>query len=123
MDENENIDKRISNFQKMNLAIDLEISIEKLEKLIRYERRRNRKIKNKDKIQLNKENAFRTLKNFYYNIRSHPNKTDIEILSNELNMDTKKIRNWFTRERFRANTEKKIKQIISASSSTNVSTF
>jgi hypothetical protein len=123
LDENENIDKRISNFQKMNLAIDLEISIEKLEKLIRYERRRNRKIKNKDKIQLNKENAFRTLKNFYYNIRSHPNKTDIEILSNELNMDTKKIRNWFTRERFRANTEKKIKQIISASSSTNVSTF
>jgi hypothetical protein len=123
LDENENIDKRISNFKKMNLAIDLEISIEKLEKLIRYERRRNRKIKNKDKIQLNKENAFRTLKNFYYNIRSHPNKTDIEILSNELNMDTKKIRNWFTRERFRANTEKKIKQIISASSSTNVSTF
>ena len=123
MDENENIDKRISNFQKMNLAIDLEISIEKLEKIIRYERRRNRKIKNKDKIQLNKENAFRTLKNFYYNIRSHPNKTDIEILSNELNMDTKKIRNWFTRERFRANTEKKIKQIISASSSSNVPTF
>ena len=97
--------------------------IEKLEKIIRYERRRNRKIKNKDKIQLNKENAFRTLKNFYYNIRSHPNKTDIVILSNELNMDTKKIRNWFTRERFRANTEKKIKQIISASSSSNVPTF
>ena len=55
----------------------------------------------------NKENQTRILQMYYNNIGCYPKKTDIQKISNELNMDTKKVRSWFNRERYRKNCENK----------------
>ncbi len=55
----------------------------------------------------NKENQTRILQMYYNTIGCYPKKTDIQKISEELNMDKKKVRSWFNRERHRKNLEKK----------------
>jgi hypothetical protein len=53
----------------------------------------------------NKENQTRILQMYYNSIGCYPKKKDIQKISEELNMDKKKLRSWFNRERHRKKLE------------------
>ncbi len=94
---NDHSGRRILRGEKIQMAQELEVSLERLEHLIKNEIRRNKQIKKKNLY--SKHNIIRKLKKFSTYITLYPEATDIYNLSKELNMDRKKISSWFKRER------------------------
>ena len=107
---NEHSERRILRGEKIQMAQELQVSLEKLEQLIKNEIRRNKQIKKKNLY--SKHNMIRKLKNFSTFITLYPEATDIYNLSIELNMDRKKISSWFQRERAKIERDKKVEKIF-----------
>ena len=107
---NEHSERRILRGEKIQMAQELQVSLEKLEQLIKNEIRRIKQIKKKNLY--SKHNMIRKLKNFSTFITLYPEATDIYNLSKELNMDRKKISSWFQRERAKIERDKKVEKIF-----------
>ncbi len=107
---NDHSGRRILRGEKIQMAQELEVSLERLEHLIKNEIRRNKQIKKKNLY--SKHNIIRKLKNFSTYITLYPEATDIYNLSKELNMDRKKISSWFKRERAKLERDKKVEKIF-----------
>ena len=108
---NENSERHIHRGEKMNMAMELQVSIEKLEHLIRNEIRRKNLIRKKNRY--GKEFSTRKLKFFFTQISAYPRKEDIYNLSQELKMDTIKIIDWFKNERKRQRRDNLLKKAFS----------
>jgi hypothetical protein len=108
---NENSERHIHRGEKMNMAMELQVSIEKLENLIRNEIRRKNLIRKKNRY--GKEFSTRKLKFFFTQISAYPRKEDIYNLSQELKMDTIKIIDWFKNERKRQRRDNLLKKAFS----------
>ncbi len=108
---NENSERHIHRGEKMNMAMELQVSIEKLENLIRNEIRRKNLIRKKNLY--GKEFSTRKLKFFFTQITAYPRKEDIYNLSQELKMDTIKIIDWFKNERKRQRRDNLLKKAFS----------
>jgi hypothetical protein len=103
--------KDISQFDRTNLAIDLKISFEILEKHLKLEVARNRRIQKMGGEKLKSLNIEK-LKNFYKTTSNHPDEDSLKYLSDQLNMDRKTILKWFNNERYKNRNENKMKTIL-----------
>ena len=103
--------KDISQFDRINLAIDLKISFEILEKHLKLEVARNRRIQKMGGEKLKSLNIEK-LKNFYKTTSNHPDEDSLKYLSDQLNMDRKTILKWFNNERYKNRNENKMKTIL-----------
>ena len=103
--------KDISQFDRINLAIDLKISFEILEKHLKLEVARNRRIQKMGGEKLKSLNIEK-LKNFYKTTSNHPDEDSLKYLSDQLNMDRKTILKWFNNERYKNRNENKMKKIL-----------
>ena len=103
--------KDISQFDRINLAIDLKISFEILEKHLKLEVARNRRIQKMGGEKLKSLNIEK-LKNFYKTTSNHPDEDSLKYLSDQLNMDRKNILKWFNIERYKNRNENKMKKIL-----------
>jgi len=103
--------KDISQFDRINLAIDLKISFEILEKHLKLEVARYRRIQKMGGEKLKSLNIEK-LKNFYKTTSNHPDEDSLKYLSDQLNMDRKTILKWFNNERYKNRNENKMKKIL-----------
>ena len=103
--------KDISQFDRINLAIDLKMSFEILEKHLKLEVARNRRIQKMGGEKLKSLNIEK-LKNFYKTTSNHPDEDSLKYLSDQLNMDRKTILKWFNNERYKNRNENKMKTIL-----------
>ncbi len=93
--------KDISHFDKLNLAIDFGISFESVEKHLKLEFARIRRVQKMDNERLKKIDDIEKLKNFYNTVSIYPDNNTLKYRSDNLNMDRKKILRWFRNERHR----------------------
>jgi hypothetical protein len=109
--------KDVSHFDKLNLAIDFGISFESVEKHLKLEFARMRRIQKMDNERLKKIDDIEKLKNFYNTVSIYPDNNTLKYLSDNLNMDRKKILRWFRNERHRNRSEKKMFKCLNGSNS------
>ena len=106
---------KFNDSDKIEMALELGVNIDHLEKLIGSEKRRNNRMRkiNSEK----KEYVTSKLKYFYSNISQYPDTVQIYKLSKDLDKSEKKIKEWFKRERYRNNRVSKIQNLIILNSS------
>ncbi len=92
--------------------MDLGIGFESLQKYLKLELIRERRIQNKCGEKLKKLDHIEKLKNFYKTISIYPDKDSLKYLSDQLNMDANKILRWFRNERYKNRSETKMKKFL-----------
>jgi hypothetical protein len=107
----ENQDRQILHGEKIKMAVDLGISFIELNDFIKNAFRRRKRVKKRN-LQ-NKEMTTKTLKTFFENITEYPSIHEIQILSENLNINKNKVNIWFKNRRFRENKEKKLFKVFS----------
>ncbi len=110
----------ISHFDKLNLAMDFGISFESVEKHLRLEFARMRRIQKMGNERLKKIDYIEKLKKFYNTVGIYPDEDALKYLSDNLNMDRKKILRWFKNERYRNRREKKMFKCLNGINSNHI---